>query len=193
MSGFSEDPQAPYGLPRTKQEFFAWLEHQERRFEFKDGQVLMHPGVSRNHMEVVAAFLVLFRAKLDKKVWASFPADLAVEIGDDVRYPDILIERRGGVGHDRLSSEPTLLVEVLSPSTTKTDFGAKFNEYTSLASLQAYIIASQDEPMVWVWQRGRDGAFAKDAEVLTGAHATIKIRFFNIELALSEIYDGITA
>jgi Uma2 family endonuclease len=39
---------------------------------------------------------------------------------------------------------PTLIVEVLSPSTASYDRGEKFNRYRQLPSLQEYLIVAQD-------------------------------------------------
>ena len=39
MTGFAEDPQAPYGQPREKLAFLQWVQKQEGgRYEFKDGR-----------------------------------------------------------------------------------------------------------------------------------------------------------
>lgn len=89
--------------------------------------------------------------------WCIGFADVAVSIGEDIRYPDVLVERRQGDGRDLLSEAPILIAEILSASSTGMDLTIKL---ASLPSLHAYIVASQDEAIVWVWQRdGASGAF----------------------------------
>ena len=83
-------------------------------------------------------------------------------------------------------------MEVLSPSSVGTDMVEKLAEYTSLASLEAYIVASQDEPICWVWQRsGEDRSFPKTPEEIAGRDKAIMIAALGISLPLSEIYRGI--
>ena len=81
-------------------------------------------------------------------------------------------------------------MEVLSPSSLAVDLHDKPAEYLGLSSLECYIVAAQDEPRVWVWQRAADGArpFPDSAEKHEGIDATIPIRALGIDLPLAEIY-----
>lgn len=68
----------------------------------------------------------------------------------------------------------------------------KLAEYTSLPSLQCYIVASQDEAIVWVWQRDEDtGGFPALPEEIVGIDAAIVVRALCITLPLGEIYRGL--
>jgi hypothetical protein len=68
----------------------------------------------------------------------------------------------------------------------------KLAEYTSLPSLEAYIVASQDEPICWVWQRtGADRSFERKPEDISGRDKAIEIGALGISLPMSEIYRGI--
>ena len=126
-------------------------------------------------------------------MWAVTTADFAVEIGDDVRYPDALVEAAAGLVPDAVSTaQPALLLEVLSPSSAGRDLNVKVGEYTSLPSLQCYIVASQDEAIVWVWQRDASGAFAKIATEIKGLDGVIEVEALGIILPLAEIYRGMT-
>ena len=90
------------------------------------------------------------------------------------------------------TTTPVLLVEVLSPSSVGRDLSVKLAEYVSLPSLQCYIVASQDEAMVWVWQRDSGtGAFSQIATEIAGPEGKISITSLGIEIALEEIYSGI--
>ena len=120
-------------------------------------------------------------------------SDFAVEIGEDVRYPDVLVELLSAGGPQALSSAaPVLLVEVLSPSSAARDLNVKLAEYTTLPSLQCYIVASQDEAIVWVWQRDRaSGAFPRLPVEVAGIDGRIDVEGLGITLPLAEIYRGI--
>jgi Uma2 family endonuclease len=185
---------APIGLKLDKKAFLHWVQKQERRFELKDGEVVVHPGGSRQHAALVGRLVTVLSNRLDPDVWTVCPTEFAVEIGPDIRYPDILVER---VHDDRraLSTEnPIVLIEVLSPSSIGTDMTEKLAEYTSLASLEACIVASQDEPICWVWQRGgAERSFPQRPQEIAGRDTAIEIAALGISLPLAEIFRGIGA
>jgi Uma2 family endonuclease len=54
-------------------------------------------------------------------------------------------------------SEPTLIVEVLSPSTAAYDRGVKFSLYRSLPSLQEYVLVDVDTRCTDCYRKGADG------------------------------------
>jgi len=183
---------APLGLKLDKSAFLQWVQKQERRHELKDGEVIMHPGVSRSHYKLVGRFVVAFSNRVDPDAWNVGPTDFAVEIGPDIRYPDVVVERVHPDGTALSTDTPTVLVEVLSPSSVATDMVEKLAEYTSLPSLEACIVASQDEPICWVWQRGGKGrAFPKKPAEIAGRDDAIEITALGISLPMSEIFRGI--
>jgi Uma2 family endonuclease len=106
-----------------------------------------------------------------------------------ISAPDVLVERVHPDGKALSTDEPVLLVEVLSPSSVGTDMVAKLAEYTSLPSLEAYIVASQEEPICWIWQRtGEARSFAQKP---AGRDKSIEIAALGIALPMGEIYRGI--
>jgi Uma2 family endonuclease len=180
------------GLKLDKRAFLQWVQKQERRYELKDGEVVMHPGVSRDHTALVTRFVLALGNRLDPDTWAVGATDFAVEIGPDIRYPDVLVERIHTDRKALSTQDPVVLIEVLSPSSVGTDMALKLAEYTSLPSLETYIVASQDEPICWVWQRGgEDRDFPKSPEEISGRDKEIVIAALGITLPMSEIFRGI--
>ena len=45
-------------------------------------------------------------------------------------------------------SNPTVIIEVLSPSTEAYDQGKKFHQYRQIVSLQEYVLIAQDAPHI---------------------------------------------
>lgn len=193
MTGFAEEPRATYTARMGKADFFAWLQTKEGgRYELKDGEIVVHPGVSRNHHRVVGAFSFSLRTRLPIEDWDVAIGEFAAEIGEDIRYPDVLVERRAEDGAAYSTKEPILLVEVLSPSSAGRDLTIKAAEYTSLPTLETYIVASQDEAIVWVWQRdGETRAFPAQPEEIAGLDGVIDIPALGVTLPLAEAYRGI--
>jgi Uma2 family endonuclease len=191
MTGFFEDP-APFGARLDKAAFFAWVQTQDGRFELKDGHIVMHAGSTKTHWIISSRFLAALIRRLDLDTWIAGMADFAVEVADDIRYPDVLVEPIGASLPDALSTRSAvLLVEVLSPSSVERDMHLKLAEYTSLPALQCYIVASQDAATVWVWQRDDTGTFPSAADEISGLDQEITVHALDITLPLGEIYRGI--
>jgi Uma2 family endonuclease len=192
MSGFAEE-RAPYGARMTKAEFLHWVQEQEGRFELVDGRVVMQAGGTQRHSWIAARFITAFSTRLDPAAWAVGTADLAVEIGEDIRFPDVVVERLIGDGTALSTGKPVVLVEVTSGSSEETDSGVKLDQYTSLTSLECYIVASQKEARCLVWQRGGEGrAFSAKPAIHKGQSAAIAIDALGISIPLEEIYRNLS-
>lgn len=184
---------APFDLTLDKAGFLRWAEGREGRYELQGGRVVMMTGGSKNHARIVQRFALALARQLDQSRWAVTTSDLAVEIGEAVRYPDLVLEPLDNRGRALSTTSPVLLIEVLSPSSLALDLNIKAREYLSLPSLEAYIVASQDEPRSWIWQRtseASDRAFASEPEQVV-AGGTITISVLNLSLPLAEIYQGL--
>jgi Uma2 family endonuclease len=177
--------------PMSVPAFLGWVQEQQGRYELKDGAIRMMTGATRGHVRLLFRMVRALATKLDESVWFVGSNDLAVRIGENIRYPDIVVEPAGGDDADLVARAPALIVEVLSPSSLHIDMREKVDEYLSLPSLAAYIVASQDEPRLWVWLRGEDGAFPKHPEPVAGADKTVTVKALGLSLALGEIYAGI--
>jgi len=184
---------ARFDLTMDKPTFLRWVQEQDRRYDWVKGRAIMQQMTTRDHGRLAARFIHLFIMGLDAGNWNVMGADLAVDLGDQIRYPDVLVERVGGVGKAHETDRPVVLVEVLSPSSVATDFKIKPPHYMALPSLEAYIVASQDEPQCWVWQRQNGTAerpFATDPALILGRDARIDLAAIGISIPLADIYHG---
>ena len=82
---------------------------------------------------------------------------------------------------------PKVIIEVLSQSTEAFDRGRKFSHYKHLPSLQAYVLVSQDQQCIEVFQRAEAGRWTVD-EVREGA---ARIDCLDTALTLAETYAGV--
>ena len=186
----------PLDLKLDKRAFLLWAEGREGHFELKASSIVMMTGGSRNHAFLAQEIAFAIRRQIDRASWSIGLADLAVEIGEDIRYPDVIVEPAGGDGTALSTATPAFIAEVLSPSSLALDFNVKAAEYMSLPSLEAYLVAAQDEMRMWLWQRPAEGdprPFPKLPEDLAGPDARLRIRALDAEMSLGEIYAGIVA
>lgn len=176
-------------LKLTRDEFLRWVQSQEGRFEFHRGKIVMMAGGSIAHARIYTALAAALLSRLPPGEWSVTTADVAIEIGEDIRYPDLIVERAtASAANSLVARAPVLIGEVLSPSTLHLDFGAKAQEYMSLPSLQAYLVAAQDEARIWLWRRGPDGTFPREPQIAEGLGANAPIPPLALELPLTEIF-----
>lgn len=177
-----------------KDAFFRFASsHPEQRFEFERGRIVQQmTGGTRDHMLITARFVAVLAGAFEFKGWFALP-ERGVETGPSVRYPDVVVEPGDENRSSLATSRPLVVVEVLSPSSTVNDIDVKPAEYTSLASLDAYIVASQDEAACLVWQRGADGRFPAEPREVTGLEAVIRLetRAGAADVPLAVIYRGL--
>ena len=110
--------------------------------------------------------------------------------------PDIEVTSHAadvGLVTDSLATlAPLLIVEVMSQSSEDRDLYVKPSEYLELSSLQAYIIASQNEAACLVYVRGHDGRFPDEPTSLVGIDKIIDIPALSLSIRLEDIYRGLS-
>jgi Uma2 family endonuclease len=85
---------------------------------------------------------------------------------------------------------PTVIVEVLSPSTEDYDRGVKFDHYRKIESLTDYLLVRQDSHHVEHRDRQPDGQWT--SETLQRLDDVVKLSAISCELPLTEVYRRVT-
>jgi Uma2 family endonuclease len=102
-------------------------------------------------------------------------------------YPDVLVICRPlGPDDDRLS-DPTAVVEVLSPTTETHDRIRKWREYQTIASLQHFVLIAQSERRVEVYTRKQDGW---QLAVVEPPEDVVALEAVGVTLSLQAIYES---
>lgn len=144
----------------TAQDFLAWDAHETIKREFVRGEVFAMAGADEPHVACVGNLFVALRNHLRSGPCRVFMLDmkLRVEAADCYFYPDVLVTCSATDAQDlKIKREPTLVVEVLSPSTAGYDRGDKFADYRLLPSLREYALVDPDSRRCDVYRRGDDG------------------------------------
>lgn len=147
----------------TYEEYLAFDDSSEGKHEYVNGQIIAMAGGSFRHGELAARVIaVLVNAR--NTGCRVFSSDVRVRVLATGRatYPDASvvcgqIERDPADKSGRSATNPTLLVEVLSPSTEKDDRGEKWEHYQRIPTLQEYVLVSQDRQRVERFRRGEAG------------------------------------
>ncbi len=139
-------------------------EASEERHEFYDGEVFAMAGGTRRHALLATNVVVALARSLEGTDCQPYGGDLRVRtpaVGGQSElytFPDVSVV----CGPEELAPpadtllNPTVLVEVLSPSTEAYDRGAKFELYQRIRSLREYVLVAQDRQAVEVYRRGED-------------------------------------
>lgn len=146
-------------------------------------------GSSKAHAEIAANILFRVRSPARSRGCRAFASEIKLKIEgrNSYYYPDVQVACGPETGDDYAETAPCLLVEVLSRGTAHTDRNAKYGVYTSLPSLQTYLIVDQYERRVYAY--GREGSEWTLTEYV--GQGNIPLPCLNISLSLDEIYDGV--
>lgn len=173
------------------------------KHEWRDGritpmhQIIAMAGGTHDHSLVIANVIGELRARLKGSPCRVYDSNLRVR---DRRttlytYPDAMVicgpPQFDPKDRNRTTVlNPTLVVEVISPSSEADDRGDKFNRYRGNENLKEYVLVSQGTPRIETFLRGEGGSWRLDPT--SGLASTAPLRSLGIELPLSEIYDGVT-
>jgi Uma2 family endonuclease len=162
--------------------------------EYISGQMFAMAGGSPTHSLIAMNIGVELGTRLRGTSCRVYNSDLRVafEATNLYTYPDVTVscERPTYVGSqsDALTN-PTLIVEVLSPSTELYDRGEKFAHYQRSATLAEYVLVAQDHARVERYTRTSEGGWL--LFVAEGFDSTIELLSIDVTLALSDIYANV--
>ncbi|MCX6594108.1 MAG: Uma2 family endonuclease [Acidobacteria bacterium] len=161
------------------------------RSEYRDGLVVsMAGGTSLHDLIIMNTGAALHSASRDLPCRVH-GGNLQVYIAsfNVATYPDAMVicgptlfARR----RNDLVENPSLIIEVLSPSTEAYDRGRKFEYYRALPSLREYILISQDQPQVEQFSRQPDDSWR--ITVHRGLSAAVTMAAINASIQLKDLY-----
>lgn len=171
----------------SPEQFFTWLPGQEGRYELVDGDVVTMAGAGRRHDRVVVNLISTMNGQLQSGPCLTFTGDTYVSTSPSTRrMPDMGVDC-GKPNEDSLTADkPSMVVEVLSPSTRAIDVTIKLQEYQSLDSLDYVLLIDTESPKIQVHSRKGDRNWM--ATVIEGLESTVRLEKLNVEFKLSDIY-----
>jgi Uma2 family endonuclease len=134
--------------PLSASEYLAREREQPIKSEFFRGEVFAIGGASRRHAAVTLDVAASLMDRLDGTPCRVYAADMKLRIldGDAYVYPDVLVTCDAGDRQaDQFMALPTLIVEVLSPSTAAFDRGDKCATYRRIPSLREFVLIDPDK------------------------------------------------
>ena len=174
----------------TPEEYLAKERKALTKSEYRDGRIQALPGASREHNLIAVNVTGEFYIQLRTRSCEIYPSDMRVKVSAAglYTYPDVIVvcdEPRFDDTHFDTLLNPTVLIEVLSPSTAAYDRGEKFASYQKLDSLCEYVLISQNSVCVEHYLRQGQTWDLTEFRSLDDVFSLVSI---GCELALQAIY-----
>jgi Uma2 family endonuclease len=178
----------------TVEEYLAQERESAERHEYLDGQVYQIAGESLEHGTINANVTAIFGLQLRGKPCRVLSPNMKVRASRSglFAYPDAAIVCGEPQFHDKTKDvliNPTVIIEVLSPSTERYDRAGKFFRYQQLESLVDYLLIAQDEPRIERFTRHTDGQWLYS--ITHGLTESLYLASVDCHLHLAEVYDRI--
>jgi Uma2 family endonuclease len=180
-------------LPALSAEQYLDLERlSEMRHEYLDGLMYAMAGETPDHSTICFNLAYTVGSQIKDEPCRGFSPNMKVRtgLGDLYAYPDLMIvcgEARFHDEHGDVLLNPTVIFEVLSPSTEKYDRGEKSLRYrTQIGSLQDYVLVSQDKAPAEHYHREADDTWS--ISELNGLESALTLRSIDCDIPLAEIY-----
>jgi len=165
----------------------------QEKHEFLDGSVYAMAGESLAHSTICFNLHGLIHNQLRGKRCRGFSPNMKVATNEAglFSYPDLIIVCGKPVKHDAKAdvlTNPTVIFEVLSPSTEHYDRGEKFLRYTNyIETLRDYVLISQNMPFIERYSKQDNSGWEKSE--IEGLDAVMNLDSVECGIALIELYD----
>ena len=175
----------------TLEDYLDVEESSSVRHEYLDGDIFAMAGGTPEHAALSAAVVTLLGGKLRGGPCRPYSADLRLRVQSSglATYADAAVicgEPERDPKSPTHVTNPSVIVEVLSPSTEDYDRGEKREHYQQIESLREYVLVTQARHQVEVFQRTATGSW----EARTyGPAAPAEIPSLGLSLSVDELYD----
>jgi Uma2 family endonuclease len=185
------------------EEYLALEWESEERHEYLDGHVHAMAGESPEHSDICANLAGILHPQLRGTPCRVWSKDTKVRSGPEPRscqatkglfsYPDLVVVCGAPQFHDAYRDvllNPTVIIEVLSPSTEAFDRGEKFWRYrTWLPALTNYLLVSQALPLIEHYLRQANDTW--NLSTVSTMEGSVYLATIDCTLRLREVYDRI--
>ena len=175
-------------------DYLAWESQQPAKYELIDNKIYPMTGASLSHNFISVKLSAALDSRLSGKGCAVCASDMRVLVEDNgtYTYPDVIVlcgepRLRPYTDQDTLMN-PTLIFEILSPSTELIDRNQKREQYMQISSLAGYFLVAQDQPLIEAYTR-QDASW--QYHVASGLDAKLLIPSPECEIPLEFIYSKV--
>lgn len=166
----------------------------DTKHEYYAGEVFAFAGGSEQHNLIAGNVYASLHSQLRKRSCTVYPSDMRVSIPRTglYTYPDVVAVCGAAQFEDQERDtllNPTIIVEVLSPSTEMYDRGKKFQNYRTINTLAEYLLVAQDAYRIEHYVRQPDQQWLLSEA--TSLDQTIELPSITCSLALADVYEKV--
>jgi len=189
-----EEPAIAYGKQKfTIEEYLQMERASQQKHEYFNGEIFAMSGAGRRHNVIFRNLYGELAYRLRGKPCQPYGSDLRIHIPENTlyTYPDISIICRDIVTDDKDDDtviQPSLLIEILSPSTKDYDRGTKFKLYRDIPTLKEYVLIDSEAVNVEIFRINDIGHW--QLEEFKTADEVLNLTAIDFQITLSKIYEG---
>jgi Uma2 family endonuclease len=167
----------------------------EYKSEYLNGEIFAMSGANREHNLIAGNIVGELNQQLRGQPCEVYPSDMRVKVTATglYTYPDVIVV----CGEPKFEDEyvdtllnPTLLVEVLSPSTERYDRIAKTSYYRTLDALAEHLLVAQDEVRLDRYVKQANKQWLQFE--YTSLDSVADLQSIACSLALRDVYDKVS-
>jgi Uma2 family endonuclease len=178
----------------TVEEYLEMEKPSTIKHEYFQGEIFAMSGAGDNHNDIFSNVFIEIGNKLKGKPCRPYGSDKRMTIPENTlfTYPDISIYCNGLIHSDideDTSISPTVIIEILSPSTKNYDRGKKFNLYKDIPTLKEYIMIDSESVLVEAYYINENKNWElKEHKEITDVLSFVSLGF---DVALVNIYEHV--
>ncbi|MEO7021291.1 MAG: Uma2 family endonuclease [Ktedonobacteraceae bacterium] len=178
----------PWHQTLSVEEYFALDSSSEERYEYLNGDVYMLAGGSPNHAIITVNLGSMLKNLLRGRSCRVYSPDVYFYLSEKhYVHPDVSVSCNE---QDRKNPDnikhPSLIIEVLSPTTEGVDRGKKFGWYRSSPSIQEYVLVASEYKEVQVYQHEQKNLWTLRT---FGPDDTVELTRLGVSFSVADIYE----
>ncbi len=172
-------------------EYLASEQSSEVRHEYLGGLVYAMAGATPRHNAIALNLASTIRTHVKGGPCRVYMSDVQVHFrirsDEYFYYPDVVMTCDERDRNQPFLQFPKLIIEVLSESTERIDKREKFFAYSTIESLEEYVLVSQTTAELTIFRR----ANGWQSERFSGLETSISLASLQTAIPLSAVYEGV--
>jgi Uma2 family endonuclease len=192
---YLREPAVAYGKSKfTIPEYLDMENNATDKHEYYRGEIFAMSGATYAHNVVCMNVATALKRKLKGKPCQPLGSDMRVYIPANslFTYPDLSVicgKPQFLNDDERNLLNPTLIIEVLSPSTRSYDRGDKFKVYRDIPTLRDYVLVDAEQVGIEQYAMNTHGQW----QLTEYKHIdeTLRLKSLGLSLKLADMYEGV--
>lgn len=161
----------------------------EIKHEYIYGEVYAMAGTSDRHNRIAGNMFSKIDNHLGDSECETFIESVKLKAdAQTFYYPDVMVACDRSPESAYYREEPILVIEILSPSTERTDRNEKLTVYKNISTLQEYVIVWQEKIQVEIHRRQADENWLTYVYSENDIDEEIELQSIDLKIKMEEIY-----